>query len=145
MTLESKAWAVIDQKLQASGWVVQDMKEINLGAASGVAVREYPTDTGPADYLLFDDCSPIGVIEAERDEAAENLTVHEAQTERYVSAELKWRKDSPPLRFLYESTGQIIHFTDGGDPRPHSPRADRHLFARTIAAESQSRNAEVAA
>ncbi|MBB6576335.1 hypothetical protein HNP33_000383 [Comamonas odontotermitis] len=31
------------------------MKQLNLGAARGVAVREYPTDTGPADYVLFVD------------------------------------------------------------------------------------------
>lgn len=124
MTPEAKARQTIDQKLAAAGWVVQDMKELNLGAASGVAVREYPTDTGPADYLLFVDRNPVGVIEAKRDEAGENLTAHEAQTERYASARLKWRKDSPPLRFLYEGTGQIIHFTDGADPRPRA----RELF-----------------
>lgn len=78
MTPEAKARQTIDQKLVAAGWVVQDMKELNLGAASGVAVREYPTDTGPADYLLFVDRNPIGVIEAKRDEAGENLTAHSA-------------------------------------------------------------------
>lgn len=124
MTPEAKARLVIDQKLVSAGWVVQDMKQVNLGASEGVAVREYPTDTGPADYLLFVDRRPVGVIEAKRDEAGENLTAHEAQTERYASASLKWRKGSPPLRFLYESTGQIIHFTDGGDPRPRA----RELF-----------------
>lgn len=120
MTPEAKARALIDSKLEAAGWVIQDMKQINLGAASGVAVREYPTDTGPADYLLFVDRQPVGVIEAKRDEAGENLTAHEAQTERYATAQLKWRKDSTPLRFLYESTGQIVHFTDGGAPRPRA-------------------------
>jgi type I restriction enzyme R subunit len=49
MTPEAKARLLIDQKLEACGWVVQDMKQLNLGAASGVAVREYPTETGPAD------------------------------------------------------------------------------------------------
>ena len=134
MTPEAKARQTIDQKLAAAGWVVQDMKELNLGAASGVAVREYPTDTGPADYLLFVDRKPVGVIEAKRDEAGENLTAHEAQTERYASARLKWRKDSPPLRFLYESTGQIIHFTDGGDPRPRARELFHFFQPQTLAA-----------
>lgn len=124
MTPESKAREIIDAKLAAAGWVLQDMKQLNLGAAQGVAVREYATETGPVDYLLFVDREPVGVIEAKRDEAGENLTAHEAQTERYASAKLKWRKDGPPLRFLYESTGQIVHFTDGGDPRPRA----RELF-----------------
>ncbi|THD03380.1 type I restriction-modification enzyme R subunit C-terminal domain-containing protein [Rhodanobacter lindaniclasticus] len=133
MTPEEKARQTIDQKLAAAGWVVQDMKELNLGAASGVAVREYPTDTGPADYLLFVDRNPVGVIEAKRDEAGENLTAHEAQTERYASARLKWRKDSPPLRFLYESTGQIIHFTDGADPRPRARELFHFFQPQTLA------------
>ena len=64
MTPETKARLLIDGKLEAAGWVVQDMKQLNLGAGPGVAVREYPTDTGPADYILFVDRSPVGVIEA---------------------------------------------------------------------------------
>ncbi len=124
MTPEAKAREKIDLKLVQAGWVVQDMQQLNLAAGAGVAVREFPTDTGPADYVLFVNRTPAGVIEAKRDEAAENLTVHEAQTERYASATLKWRKDKNPLPFLFESTGQIIHFTDSRDP---SPRA-REIF-----------------
>ena len=134
MTPEAKARTIIDQKLEAAGWVVQDMKQINLGAAPGVAVREYPTDTGPADYLLFVDRLPVGVIEAKRDEAGENITVHESQTERYAHATLKWRKDNPPLRFLYESTGQIVHFTDAGDPRPRAREVFQFFQPKTLAA-----------
>jgi len=37
----------------------------NLGA--GIAVREYQTDVGPADYVLFVDREPIGVIEAKKE------------------------------------------------------------------------------
>jgi len=134
MTPEARARQQIDAKLEAAGWVIQDMKQLNLGAASGVAVREYLTDTGPADYVLFVDRQPVGVIEAKRDEAGENLTAHEAQTERYASAKLKWRKDSPSLRFLYESTGQIIHFTDGGDPRPRARELFHFFQPQTLAA-----------
>ncbi|HLP37740.1 hypothetical protein [Lacibacter sp.] len=43
----------IDQQLRAVGWVIQNKSQINLSAATGVAVREYQTDIGPADYLLF--------------------------------------------------------------------------------------------
>lgn len=133
MTPETKARLLIDQKLAAAGWSVQDIKQINLGVTSGVAVREYPTDTGPADYILFVDRKQVGVIEAKRDEAGENITVHEAQTERYASAQLKWRKDSVPLRFLYESTGQIVHFTDGDDPRPRAREVFQFFQPQTLA------------
>lgn len=120
MTPETKARLLIDQKLESAGWVVQDMKQLNLSAGIGVAVREYPTDTGPADYVLFVNRTACGVIEAKKDSAGENITVTEMQTERYANATLKWRKDNAPLRFLFEATGQIIRFTNGKDPWPRS-------------------------
>ena len=120
MTPEAKARQQIDQKLEQAGWVMQDMKEFNLSAGVGVAVREYPTDTGPADYVLFVNRQAVGVIEAKRDSAGENITRVEEQTERYSVANLKWRADQPPLRFLFEATGQIIRFTDSADPLPRS-------------------------
>jgi type I site-specific restriction endonuclease len=104
MTPEAKARQTIDARLISTGWVVQDMKQLNLGAARGVAVREYPTDTGPVDYVLFVDREPRGVIEAKKDAAGENLTAAEVQTERYANATLKWRKNGQPLRFLFKAT-----------------------------------------
>jgi type I restriction enzyme R subunit len=120
MTPEQKAREEIDRKLVDAGWVIQDMKQLNLGAGMGVAVREYPTDTGPADYVLFVNRNAVGVIEAKKNEAGQNITAAEGQTERYANANLKWRKDSAPLRFLFEATGQIIRFTDNADPAPRS-------------------------
>jgi Type I site-specific restriction-modification system, R (restriction) subunit and related helicases len=134
MTPEALARESIDRKLAQAGWVVQDMKALNLGAATGVAVREHPTDTGPADYVLFVHRQPVGVIEAKKDSAGENLTATEAQTERYASANLKWRKDSTPLRFLFEATGQIIRFTDGADPAPRSREIFHFFKPETLAA-----------
>ena len=133
MTPEAQARELIDRKLEAAGWTVQDTKQVNLGAARGVAVREYPTDTGPADYVLFVNREPVGVIEAKRDEAGENLTVHETQTERYARSALKWRMQQAPLTFLYESTGQIIHFTDSRDPAPRARELFHFFQPRTLA------------
>lgn len=133
MTPEAKAREKIDHQLVQAGWVVQDLKQLNLGAATGVAVREYPTDTGPADYVLFINRHAAGVIEAKRAEAGENLTVHEAQTERYAAAALKWRKDQTPLPFLFESTGEVIHFTDGRDPAPRAREIFNFFKPETLA------------
>lgn len=69
MTAEARARERIDQQLSAAGWVVRDVRSANLGAARGVAVREYRTDTGPADYILLVDREPLALIEAKRDEA----------------------------------------------------------------------------
>jgi type I restriction enzyme R subunit len=133
MTPEAKARQQIDQKLEQAGWVIQDMKQLNLAAGAGVAVREYPTDTGPADYVLFVNRTPVGVIEAKKDTAGENLTVTETQTERYAAANLKWRKDNTPLRFLFEATGQIIRFTDNRDPAPRSREVFHFVKPETLA------------
>jgi len=124
MTPETEARKQIDQKLEQAGWIIQDVKRLDLSAGVGIAVREYPTDTGPADYVLFVNRTAFGVIEAKKDSAGENLTVTETQTERYATANIKWRKGNTPLRFLFEATGQIIRFTDNSDPAPRS----RELF-----------------
>jgi type I restriction enzyme R subunit len=40
--------------LEKAGWLVQDYKDLNLGAGVGIAVREFPLKgAGFADYLLF--------------------------------------------------------------------------------------------
>lgn len=134
MTPETKARQQIDQKLEQAGWTIQDMKQLNLAAGTGVAVREYPTDTGPADYVLFVNRNAVGIIEAKKDSAGENLTVTEHQTERYANATLKWRKDNTPLPFLFEATGQIIRFTDGRDPSPRSREIFHFFKPETLAA-----------
>lgn len=133
MTPETKARQQIDRKLEQAGWVIQDMKQLNLAASFGVAVREYPTDTGPADYVLFIERKAVGVIEAKPDNAGENITTVELQTERYANANLKWRKDNTPLRFLFEATGQITRMTDNLAPTPRSREVFHFFKPETLA------------
>lgn len=110
----------IDEMLKAAGWSVQGNKKINFNEGEGQAIREYQTDVGPADYVLFVDKKAVGVIEAKREEAGQKITEVETQTEGYANATLKWVKNKQPLPFLYESTGVITRFTDGRDPKPRS-------------------------
>lgn len=117
---EQKARDNIDQMLIASGWQVQDKEKINLNAALGVAIREYQTDVGPADYALFVDKQAVGIIEAKREEEGQNITTVEEQSGDYASAKLKWVNNNEPLPFVYESTGIITRFTNGKDPKPRS-------------------------
>jgi type I restriction enzyme R subunit len=88
-TPEQKARDHIDALLKQSGWTVQPNKKIDLNAGLGQAVREYQTDVGPADYVLFVDKKAVGVIEAKRAEEGQRLTSHEPQTEGYAAARLK--------------------------------------------------------
>ncbi|MGN6802352.1 MAG: type I restriction endonuclease subunit R [Ginsengibacter sp.] len=118
-TPEQIARDKIDAMLVASGWIVQSKNQINLTAGLGVAVREYQTDVGPADYVLFVDRKPVGIIEAKREEEAVHLSIHEEQSEGYASAKLKYL-DNEKLPFVYESTGEVTRFTDFRDPKPRA-------------------------
>jgi type I restriction enzyme, R subunit len=109
----------IDQQLTACGWTVQSKSSINLQAAIGVAIREYQTNVGPADYVLFVNQKPVGIIEAKREEEGVRLTMVEDQSTEYANAKLKYiNNDSLP--FVYESTGELTRFTDYRDPKPRS-------------------------
>jgi type I restriction enzyme, R subunit len=117
---EQSARDRIDAMLVEAGWLVQDKKAINFNSGPGIAIREYQTDVGPADYVLFVDKTPVGVIEAKREELGQNLTVAEDQTAGYARAKLKWIQNGHPLPVLYESTGIVTRFTDARDPSPRS-------------------------
>ena len=109
----------IDAMLILAGWVVQSKNKVNLAANKGVAVREYQTDAGLADYLLFVDKKPVGVIEAKREEEGERLSAHEEQSKYYAASKLKYLNNAP-LPFVYESTGTLTRFTDYRDPKPRA-------------------------
>ena len=115
MTPEQKAREIIDKKLEQSGWIVQDRKQLNLFAGLGVAVREFPTSTGPVDYALFVEGTPVGIIEAKKDDAGEKITAVEGQSNRYVNSTFKWIKGDYRIRFVYEATGKLTRFTDYND------------------------------
>lgn len=115
MTPEQKAREIIDKKLEQSGWIIQDRKQLNLFAGLGVAVREFPTSTGPVDYALFVEGTPVGIIEAKKDDAGEKITAVEGQSNRYVNSTFKWIKGDYRIRFVYEATGKLTRFTDYND------------------------------
>ncbi|HOE92033.1 MAG TPA: DEAD/DEAH box helicase family protein, partial [Candidatus Cloacimonadota bacterium] len=110
----------IDLMLRNAGWSVQSKNRINFSESRGIAVREYQTDIGPADYVLFVDRKPVGVIEAKKIEEGQNLTVAEDQSYGYSVANLKYFLEKKSLPFIYESTGILIKFTDYRDPKPRS-------------------------
>src|SRR5512139_2371845 len=121
MMPEEKARQEIDQLLRAAGWQVQDYNDVSLGASTGVAVREFPLQSGFADYLLFINREAVGAIEAK----AEGTTLSgvEEQTWGYLSGlpeEIPHTHN--PLPFGYESTGTETFFVDLRDPDPRSRR-----------------------
>lgn len=115
MTPEQEVRIVIDEKLKMSGWQVQNVNQLNLLAGLGVAVREFPTSTGPVDYVLFINGEPVGVIEAKKSSAGENITVVEEQSSRYANSTFKWINRDHSIRFAYEATDKLVKFTDYKD------------------------------
>ena len=122
----------IDEMLRQAGWIVQSKKEADLYAGAGVAIREYQTDVGPADYLLFVNQKPVGIIEAKRGEEGHRLTVVEDQSKGYAEAKLKYLNNDP-LPLVYESTGTITRFRDFRDPKPRGRNIFHFHQPKTIA------------
>ena len=122
MTPEEQAREQIDDRLKMSGWVIQDLKKVNPMASLGVAVREYPTSTGPVDYALFVDGKPVGVVEAKKDDLGESITTVEQQSGRYANSTFKYITADYNIRFAYEATGQLTRFTDYNDIKYRSRR-----------------------
>lgn len=83
---EAETRALIDQQLRDSGW---DAGTKNLRYSAGVrptkgrnmAIAEWPTANGPADYALFVGTTLIGVVEAKR--RRKNVSAAIDQSERY--------------------------------------------------------------
>src|ERR1035437_3495090 len=109
----------IDKQLIECGWIIQDKKKLNLTAGLGVAIPQYQTDIGPADYVLFVSGKPVGVIEAKRKEEGVHLSTVEDQAHEYANAKLRLLNNDP-LPFVYESTGEVTRFTDYRDPKPRA-------------------------
>lgn len=126
MTCEDHAREIIDQLLEQAGWTIFDVKDANIQAGQGVAIREFPLKTGHgfADYLLYVDGKAVGVVEAKKE--GTTLTGVENQSEKYTTG----LPDGlpyyvKPLPFCYESTGTETRFTNNLDPEPRS----RSVFA----------------
>jgi type I restriction enzyme R subunit len=117
---EQKARHEIDANLAAADWHVQSRDEIDLAAARGIAVREFPMKSGFgfADYLLYLDRKALGAVEAK---AEGTLTGVEAQSAKYAAGlPDNLPAHRRPLPFLFESNGSVIYSTNGLDPTPRS-------------------------
>lgn len=124
MTPEQRARQVIDAQLVAAGWQLQDRDQLDRRASLGVAVREYPLSSGPADYLLLVDGKACGVVEAKKEGftlsgVADQAVGYNSATPTALAT---W---GTPLRFDYEASGAEILFSDRMDPDQRS----RPLFA----------------
>lgn len=68
---EADTRKIIDQRLRQAGWVADSQSlKYNKGARpeknKNLAIAEWPTESGPADYVLFIGLTPVAVVEAKR-------------------------------------------------------------------------------
>lgn len=118
---EEEVCVVIDNLLIEAGWFVQDVRKINLSVGRGIAVREFPTKSGPADYMLFVDRKALGTIEAKKE--GTTLSGVAEQTARYnASIPDNLPKVDGILPIAYESTGIETFFRNLHDPDACSRR-----------------------
>ncbi len=84
---EAATRSIIDGQLRSAGWEA-DSKSLrhSLGArpssARNLAIAEWPTDSGPADYALFAGEQLVGIVEAKR--CNTNAQAALTQAERYA-------------------------------------------------------------
>src|SRR5215469_16588959 len=111
----------IDGQLAEAGSLVQSRDEMNRSARLGVAVREFPTASGPVDYALFVGGALCGGVEAKPE--GTTLSGFSDQAARYMGGvpEHLVRRDGQ-VRFEYVASGTEILFRDHADPAPRSRR-----------------------
>lgn len=111
---------LIDSQLRLAGWTVDSetlrySKGTRPQKGKNMAIAEWPTDSGPADYVLFVGLMPIAVIEAKR----KNINVSAAlqQAARYARGfqpseevemhEINWgAKNEFRLPFIFSANGR---------------------------------------
>jgi type I restriction enzyme R subunit len=103
----------IDPRLALAGWQIVDFDPgCPTHSYTRHAVREYPTANGPADYVLWVDGQPLGIVEAKRLAVGPQnvLTQAERYSEGLLESLLKFGRLRVP--FLYSSNGEVVWFHD---------------------------------
>jgi len=115
----------IDARLMAMTppWqIIRHQDGLDYARLHQVAVEEYPTDNGPADYALFIHGRLLGIIEAKK-VALDPYNVLE-QAKRYARGVRDgagcWDEYGVP--FLYASNGETIWSIDVRGDRPRTAR-----------------------
>mgnify|MGYP000975250493 CR=1 FL=1 len=134
----------IDLALLAAGWqyIVPFEQSRLFGTA---AVEEHPTLSGPADYVLFHDGTPLAVVEGKKVSLAPQNVI--SQAERYARAfqgsGISFGEYNIP--FAYSTNGEEVWFRDlrwkNSRSRQvsgfHSPEALREMLQRDLASSEQ--------
>jgi type I restriction enzyme R subunit len=108
----------IDKQLTDAGWKIMDYQEVkDITLLNGIAVEEFPTNNGPADYALIVKGKVFGVVEGKKVlVAAQNVLEQAKRYSRGASNTIgEWNQYRIP--FLYSSNGELIYHLDARESK----------------------------
>lgn len=110
-TPEKETRKKIDGLLEESGWKVLKRGETipNKGAFSS---EEYPTSSGPADYVLVVNGNIIGIVEAKKSDESVYGVLTQAQRYARDIEGTNYNFDDFKVPFIYSTNGQDVYFQD---------------------------------
>lgn len=120
---EADTRVLVDAQLVAAGWEADTLRvRYSLGTRPeprrAMAIAEWPTETGPADYALFIDKRCVGIVEAKRSATAIPAVLEQAK--RYARAiQLATghaARDAPFIHGLDDSFRVPFVFATNGRP-----------------------------
>lgn len=120
---ESETRLLIDDQLRQAGWLV-DSENLRFSKGTrpqkgkNMAIAEWPTESGPADYVLFVGLTPMATVEAKRKNV--NVSASLVQAKRYsrgfkASEETQMHpqnwgvQEEFRLPFVFSSNGRPFH------------------------------------
>ena len=130
---------LIDPRLTADGWRVVSYERWLAGDRTAVdAVEEHPTDSGPGDYLLYLDGSPVADVEAKKPEVSPQEVIGQAKRYSRTLADSPFRFGEARIPFVYSTNGYLIYHADLRSSlitqrevaRFHTPQALRERLSR---------------
>lgn len=104
---------LIDPQLESIGWKVRPYSaELDLVNSEPLAIEEYPTDNGPADYALCVDGQILGIIEAKKLTLGPQNVLTQAQRYAQGVTDSPFNFDGLHVPFLYSTNGEVIWHHD---------------------------------
>jgi type I restriction enzyme R subunit len=103
----------IDPMLATAGWnIVFYDKTKGLDKYNNCAIREYPTDYGPADYALCVGGKILGIIEAKKEESGTQSVLTQAERYSRGLSNNPFNFNGYRVPFLYSTNGKDIRHHD---------------------------------
>jgi type I restriction enzyme R subunit len=133
----------IDPRLAAAGWTIASADTLAAASGERVAIKEFATTHGPADYALVDGGQPIGVVEAKKLTLGPQGVL--TQAERYargIDQQPRYQGEFG-VPFLYATNGEVLWFHDVRHPLNrsreisafHTPAGLAQVLARDFDSE----------